>query len=182
MIWVRVSKTKCDQLFFYLHFVTKLRFFIFPTKIVFQSWNFESNITRKISPLPRLWKRTNILNAKQKIKGKFQKSKGVFNLGGRFKCWSWCCPYSEESTDQWVSLRFRVAYLPCRTVPRDLYENSLCSFWFENPVQNTPAKSWFRLYQKLIIGPKNSIPQNRETITTFDRPPSAKETKFWQDV
>lgn len=68
-------------------------------KFVFQSEHFGSKIKLKISPLPRAWKRTNILNADKVTQSKFQTPKrgGSPIWGGRCKCWSWCCPESEAA-------------------------------------------------------------------------------------
>lgn len=73
----------------------------------------------------------------------------------------------------WVSLRSVFLF---RTVPRDWYKNSLCSSRLESPRSRTPARSRFRLYQKLIIGkPKNSIPQNRERLQYLIDPHCQKQ-------
>lgn len=69
---------------YFIFFNKVASFFIFRSKFVFQSENFESQIMLKISPLPRLWKRKKILNA-NRITKKIPKLKGLFNLGGKIK-------------------------------------------------------------------------------------------------
>lgn len=179
LIMLRFSKKRSVFTLFSFNKVASSLFSLFSRqKFVFQSEHFGSKIKLKISPLPRAWKRTNILNADKVTQSKFQTPKR-----GGSPIWGEDLSVDPGAVPRakwpWVSLRSVFLF---RTGPRDWYKNSLCSSRLESPRSRTPARSRFRLYQKLIIGkPKNSIPQNRERLQ-YLIDPTAKSNDFGKQV
>lgn len=77
--WLGFAK-QSDQHIFFIFFKNKCVIYFSQQKLVLRGENFESNSKQlKISPLPRLWKRTNIL--------KLENGNKNLKIPGALQCW-----------------------------------------------------------------------------------------------
>lgn len=136
-ILTRVSKTKCDQQFFSsLFFVIKLRLLFFRAKFVCQSESSNRKLSSKCLLFRVNGKGRKFWMPTRKSKENFKNQKGS-SIWGEDLVLILVLSLERRSTGPWVSLRLGWSLFLPGTVPRDWYKNSLGSFRFENPVQNT---------------------------------------------
>lgn len=134
--WLGFPKQNAISNFFLTFFVIKLRLLFFRAKFVCQSESSNRKLSSKCLLFRVNGKGWKFWMPTRKSKENFKNQKGS-SIWGEDLVLILVLSLERRSTGPWVSLRLGWSLFLPGTVPRDWYKNSLGSFRFENPVQNT---------------------------------------------